>query len=31
MQLVSTTICYVNRALRATVVTKFSCLVHNPG
>jgi hypothetical protein len=27
MQLVSTTLCYVNRALRTTVVTKFSCVV----
>jgi hypothetical protein len=31
MQFVSTPICYVNRALRATVVTKFLRLVNNPG
>jgi hypothetical protein len=31
MQFVSTPICYVNRALRATVVTKFSCVTNNPG
>jgi hypothetical protein len=31
MQFVSTPICYVNRALRATVVTNFSRFVNNPG
>jgi hypothetical protein len=31
MQFVSTPICYVNRSLRATAVTKISALVHNPG
>jgi hypothetical protein len=31
MQLVSTTICYVNRSLVATAVIEFLCLTHNPG
>jgi hypothetical protein len=31
MQLVGTTICYVNRSLGATAVTEFSPVVHNPG
>jgi hypothetical protein len=31
MQLVSTPICYVNRAFVATAVTSIPCLMHNPG
>jgi hypothetical protein len=31
VQLVWTTICYVNRSLCATAVTEFSRVVHNPG
>jgi hypothetical protein len=31
MQLVSTTICYVNRAFAATAVASISRLAHNPG
>jgi hypothetical protein len=31
MQLVSTTICYVNRAFAATAVTSISRLAHNRG
>jgi hypothetical protein len=30
-QLVSTPICYVNRAFAAAAVTSISCLTHNPG